>query len=121
MYLPIYLSIYPPISLYPSNQSTHFSFYFTRVQVELEDRLKANQREVCECIDKIDALYERLQMDANTKFEFLANNKGLIGEILDASVEEKETEKNIILIFFPHLAPSIAGPSYLLSVGLQVN
>ena len=120
MYLPIYLSIYPPISLYPSNQSTHFSFYFTRVQVELEDRLKANQREVCECIDKIDALYERLQMDANTKFEFLANNKGLIGEILDASVEEKETEKNNILFFFPYFL-SIAGPSYLLSVGLQVN
>jgi len=60
----------------------------TRVQVELEDRLKANQREVCECIDKIDALYERLQMDANTKFEFLANNKGHSSGVIFALKEE---------------------------------
>ena len=100
MYLPIYLSIYPPISLYPSNQSTHFSFYFTRVQVELEDRLKANQREVCECIDKIDALYERLQMDANTKFEFLANNKGLIGEIWMLPLKRKRLRKILFSFSF---------------------
>lgn len=44
----------------------------------LEDEVKKNQKEVCECIEKIDALYARLQLDDNKKFHFLSNNRGAI-------------------------------------------
>lgn len=47
-----------------------------RIYVNLEDQLKANQKLVMECIEKIDSLYERLTLDANTKFQFLAENQG---------------------------------------------
>ncbi|XP_023336270.1 protein regulator of cytokinesis 1 [Eurytemora carolleeae] len=47
-----------------------------RIQSMLEDEVKKNQKEVCECIEKIDALYARLQLDDNKKFHFLSNNRG---------------------------------------------
>ncbi len=42
----------------------------------LENQLQENQRTVMECVDKIDKLYERLQLDNNQKFNFLAENRG---------------------------------------------
>ena len=42
----------------------------------LETQLQENQRIVMECVDKIDKLYERLQLDNNQKFNFLAENRG---------------------------------------------
>lgn len=60
----------------------------SRIHADLEDRLKSNQREVCECVEKIDALYERLQMDMHEKFDFLANNKGHSSGVIFTLKEE---------------------------------
>ena len=67
--------------------------------MDLEDQLKANQKLVMECIEKIDSLYERLTLDANTKFQFLAENQGwysrsiriYLTELKRAIFPEKET------------------------------
>jgi len=56
----------------------------------LEDKLKSNQREVMESIERIDALYDRLQLDANTKFQFLSNNRGHSSTVIFALKEEIE-------------------------------
>jgi len=42
----------------------------------LEDLVKKNQKVVMEAVEKIDSLYERLQMEMNEKFQFLAENQG---------------------------------------------
>eukprot|EP00088_Acartia_fossae_P036976 TRINITY_DN3816_c0_g1_i5.p1 TRINITY_DN3816_c0_g1~~TRINITY_DN3816_c0_g1_i5.p1 ORF type:complete len:685 (-),score=168.86 TRINITY_DN3816_c0_g1_i5:182-2236(-) len=47
-----------------------------RVFENLQQKLQENQRVVMECVDKIDKLYERLQLDNNLKFQFLAENRG---------------------------------------------
>ena len=41
----------------------------------LEEQVKKNQRMVMEAVEKIDSLYERLQMEMNEKFQFLAENQ----------------------------------------------
>jgi len=42
----------------------------------LEEQVKKNQKMVMEAVEKIDNLYERLQMEMNDKFQFLAENQG---------------------------------------------
>jgi len=42
----------------------------------LEDVVKKNQKTVMEAVEKIDSLYERLQLDMNEKFHFLAETQG---------------------------------------------
>ena len=41
----------------------------------LEEMVKKNQKMVMEAVEKIDSLYERLQMEMNEKFQFLAENQ----------------------------------------------
>jgi len=42
----------------------------------LKDVVKNNQKTVMEAVEKIDSLYERLQLDMNEKFHFLAETQG---------------------------------------------
>ena len=42
----------------------------------LEEMIKKNQKTVMKAVEKIDSLYERLQMEVNEKFHFLAENQG---------------------------------------------
>jgi len=42
----------------------------------LEDLVKKNQKVVMKAVEKIDRLYERLQLEVNEKFHFLAENQG---------------------------------------------
>lgn len=48
----------------------------TRVLSSLVEKVQANQKEIMECCEKIDVLYERLQLDMADKFKFLAANTG---------------------------------------------
>ena len=41
----------------------------------LEKQVKKNQKMVMEAVEKIDNLYDRLQMEMNDKFQFLAENQ----------------------------------------------
>jgi len=43
---------------------------------QLESEVKKNQKMVMESVEKIDHLYERLQLEMNEKFQFLAENQG---------------------------------------------
>lgn len=43
---------------------------------QLESEVKKNQKLVMESVEKIDHLYERLQLEMNEKFQFLAENQG---------------------------------------------
>lgn len=54
----------------------------------LENQLKENQRIVMECVDKIDKLYDRLQLDNNQKFNFLAENRGHTASVINSLKEE---------------------------------
>jgi hypothetical protein len=47
-----------------------------RILTGLEEQVKQNQRRVMECVEKIDSLYERLQLNMNDKFQFLAEHQG---------------------------------------------
>ena len=38
--------------------------------------MKQNQRRVMECVERLDSLYERLQLNMNDKFQFLAEHQG---------------------------------------------
>ena len=42
---------------------------------QLESEVKKNQKMVMESVEKIDHLYERLQLEMNEKFQFLAENQ----------------------------------------------
>ena len=41
----------------------------------LEGQVKNNQKVVFEAVEKLDYLYERLQLEMNEKFQFMAENK----------------------------------------------
>ena len=41
----------------------------------LEGQVKINQKVVFEAVEKLDNLYERLQLEMNEKFQFMAENK----------------------------------------------
>ena len=38
--------------------------------------MKRNQRRVMELVDRMDKLYERLQLNIHQKFQFIAENQG---------------------------------------------
>jgi len=46
------------------------------IQKMLEGEVKKNQKVVFEAVEKFDNLYERLQLEMNEKFQFLAEHKG---------------------------------------------
>ena len=45
------------------------------IQKMLEGEVKKNQKVVFEAVEKLDNLYERLQLEMNEKFQFLAEHK----------------------------------------------
>ena len=53
----------------------------------LEEQVKRNQRHVMECVERLDSLYERLQLDIHNKFQFLAENQGKCKTVLLWSVD----------------------------------
>ena len=67
----------------------------------LETQLQENQRIVMECVDKIDKLYERLQLDNNQKFNFLAENRGnyihIYQRVFFLKVKIHLTNRNVFL------------------------
>ena len=54
-----------------SNMST-----VAEILSNLEERRSHNQKVVMEAVERLDSLYERLQLDMNEKFQFLAENQG---------------------------------------------
>ncbi len=50
--------------------------YVVRMVSGLEEQVKRNQRQVMECVERLDSLYERLQLNIHNKFQFLAENQG---------------------------------------------
>lgn len=46
------------------------------ILAELEERLKTNEKIVMDAVEKLDNLYERLQLDMNDKFQFLNEFRG---------------------------------------------
>jgi len=46
------------------------------ILTELEERLKVNKKIVMDAVEKLDNLYERLQLDMNDKFQFLNEFRG---------------------------------------------
>ena len=49
--------------------------YVSEVLKNLENQVKHNQKIVMESVERLDSLYERLQLDMNDKFQFLAQHK----------------------------------------------
>ncbi len=47
----------------------------------LEEQVKRNQRQVMECVERLDSLYERLQLNIHNKFQFLAENQGTVHKL----------------------------------------
>ena len=43
--------------------------------------MKRNQRQVMECVERLDSLYERLQLNIHNKFQFLAENQGTVHKL----------------------------------------
>merc|ERR1719481_2479916 len=54
----------------------------------LEDVVKKNQKTVMEAVEKIDRLYERLQLDMNEKFHFLAETQGHSPSVISRMQQE---------------------------------
>jgi hypothetical protein len=50
--------------------------YLHRILTGLEEQVKKNQRRVMECVERMDSLYDRLQLNMNDKFQFLAEHQG---------------------------------------------
>jgi hypothetical protein len=52
----------------------------------LEEQVKRNQRQVMECVERLDSLYERLQLNIHNKFQFLAENQGTVHKLRTLTV-----------------------------------
>jgi hypothetical protein len=55
--------------------------YVVRMVSGLEEQVKRNQRQVMECVERLDSLYERLQLNIHNKFQFLAENQGTVHKL----------------------------------------
>lgn len=67
-----------------------------RILSGLEEQVKLNQRRVMECVERLDCLYDRLQLNMNDKFQFLAEHQGHSTSViqrLEAEVERLEEIK----------------------------
>jgi hypothetical protein len=60
--------------------------YVVRMVSGLEEQVKRNQRQVMECVERLDSLYERLQLNIHNKFQFLAENQGTVHKLRTLTV-----------------------------------
>jgi len=58
------------------------------IQKKLEGEVKKNQKVVMEAVERLDNLYERLQLEMKDKFQFLSENQGHSPSVIRALNEE---------------------------------
>ena len=62
---------------------------------QLEGEVKKNQKVVMEAVERLDSLYERLQLEMNEKFQFLAENRGHSPSVISRLHQEIERLEEI--------------------------
>jgi len=62
---------------------------------QLEGEVKKNQKVVMEAVERLDSLYERLQLEMNEKFQFLAENQGHSPSVISRLHQEIERLEEI--------------------------